>query len=67
MMDLTFGGSKGKVGGRGAQFKKKLKSLIQNGGPNPHQKFQHSSSIGKRLKIGGTDSTFEGLKPPRAG
>ena len=29
------------------------KSLIQNSGPNPHWKFQHSSSIRKCLQIGG--------------
>ena len=37
----------------GPNFKiKKKKSLIQNGGTNPHQKFQHSTSIRNCLKIG---------------
>ena len=30
------------------------KSNIQKGGPNPHRKFQHSSSIRECLKIGET-------------
>ena len=34
---------------------KNRKSLIQNGGLNPHRKFQHSSSIRKCLKIGRTE------------
>ena len=32
-------------GDRGTRFQKLKKSLIQNGGPNPHRKFQHSSSL----------------------
>ena len=31
---------------------KNSKSLIRNGGLNPHRKFQHSNSIRKCLKIG---------------
>ena len=30
------------------------KSQIQNSGPNPHRKFQHTTSIEKNLKIRGT-------------
>ena len=36
------------------------KSLIQNGGLHPYKKFQHSSSISKCSKIGGTELNFEG-------
>ena len=46
---------------------KKLKSLIQNGGPNTHRKFQHSNSIRKGLKIKGTNSSFGVLKPHEGG
>ena len=54
--------------GAGDPITKIRKGVIQNGCPNPHRKFQHSSSIRKSLKIGGTDSTF-GLVvgPPRGG
>ena len=42
------------------------KSLIQKGGPKPHQKFQHSRLIRKCLKIGEIDPTFSRVKgPPR--
>ena len=42
------------------------KSLIKNGGPNPHPKFQHSSLIRKYLKIRGKDSIFGGpYNPPQ--
>ena len=50
-----------------APISKIRKSLIQNGGPSPHRKCQHSSSIRKCLKTGGTDSTFGGLGPLRKG
>ena len=44
------------------------KNLIKKGGRNPHREFQHSSSIRKCLKIGGTDSTSGVvLVPPRGG
>ena len=36
------------------------KNLIQNGGLHPYKKFQHSSSISKCSKIGGTELNFEG-------
>ena len=36
----------------GAPILKNRKTLLQNGGPNTHPKFQHSSSIGKCSKIG---------------
>ena len=38
------------------------KSLIQNGGLHPYKKFQHSSSISKCSKIGGTELSFEGWR-----
>ena len=61
MKNLTFGG----LGGQGEpDFKNSKKAITQNGGSNPHLKFQHSSSIIKCLKIGGTESAFGGLKPP---
>ena len=40
-----------------------FKTLRQKGCPNPHRKFQHSSSIRKCLKNSGNDSTSGGLKP----
>ena len=56
------------AGGWGVpRFKKNIKSLLQNGGLNPHQKFQNSGPIRKCLKISGTDSTSGGLKPHRQG
>ena len=55
-------GFKGPRGFQGAPISKNQKSLIQNGGPNTHPKFQHSSSIRKCLKMGGTDLTFRGVK-----
>ena len=54
------------MGREGCPDLKKIekKNLIQNDDPNPHRKFQHSSSIRKGLKIRGT---FGGLKTPRRG
>ena len=49
----SFGGPREE---QGNSITKIRKSLIQRGGPNRHQKFQHSSSIRKYLKIGGTDA-----------
>ena len=51
-----FGGPRG---GQRYLILKIRKSLIQNGGPNSHRKFLHSSSIRKLLK---TDSTFFGRR-----
>ena len=52
-------------GAEGPDFKI---SLIQNGGLNPHRKFQHSSSIRKRFKNRGTDSAFGAvIGPPKGG
>ena len=42
-------------GGQEAQILKIRNNLIQNGGSNPHPKFQPSSSIIKCLNIGGTE------------
>ena len=43
---VVKGAGKGGGGGvRGAPISKFGKTFIQNGGPNPHRKFQHSSSI----------------------
>ena len=36
---------------------------VQNGSPNPHRKFQYSSSIRKCLKIGGTKNRNVGVTP----
>ena len=47
----SFGGP---LGQQKDPISKNRKSLIQNGGPNTHPKFQHSSSIRKCSKIGGT-------------
>ena len=67
MKNLTFGGLRGQGRGEGCPDFKNLKSLIENGGPNTHRKFQYFNSIRKYLKLGGTDWTFGGVKaPPRA-
>ena len=63
--EFDFWGVKGAGGLKGALNSKIERSLIQNGDPNPHRKFQHSSSIKKYVKIRGIESTFRGLKPPR--
>ena len=42
--------------GRVSKILKIRKSLVQNGGPKPHRKFQYSSSIRKRLKIRKTEN-----------
>ena len=39
---------------------------MQNGGPSPHRKFQHFSSIRKCLKIGGTFKRVK-VSPRQAG
>ena len=67
MNNLTFGWEKlfqWAPRGQGNPLSKIQKSLIQNGGPNPHRKFQHSNLIRRCLKI---RETFGGLKPPRQG
>ena len=48
--------------GGGPDFKNS-RSLIQNGGPNPHRKFQHSSSIRKCSEIGGIEMREEKIYP----
>ena len=53
--DSTFGGFKAPQGGQGYSISKIRKSLRKNDGPNPQQKFQHSSLIRKCLNIGGTE------------
>ena len=44
--------------GRGTPISKFGKAPIENGGSIAHRKFQHSSSIIKCLKIGGTNLSF---------
>ena len=53
---LLGGGLRAPGGFTGPRFQKIEKPRIQNGGPNTHPKFQHSSSIRKCSKIGGTAS-----------
>ena len=63
MNNLTFGWEKlfqWAPRGQGNPLSKIQKSLIQNGCLKPHWKFQHSSSIRKCSKIGGTEPTFGG-------
>ena len=43
--EFDFGG----LGARCAPIAKNRKILLQNGGPNPHRKFYHSSSIIKSV------------------
>ena len=54
MKNFTFGGLRGQ-----GEWGEAINPL--------HLKFQHSSSVIKCLKIGGTDSAFGGLKPPLKG
>ena len=57
--------SGGLEGGRETRFQK---ILIQNGGLNPHQKFQHSNSIRKCSKNRGAKPSFGGcFRPPNRG
>ena len=65
MKNLTDGGLRSPQGVQGNPISKIPKSLIQNGSPNPHPKFQHSSSIRKCLKIGGKIRLLGGFKGPR--
>ena len=65
--NLTFPGANPSRGGQGYTISKNRKSLIKNGGPNSKKKFQHSSSIRKCSKSGGTNSTFGGVNPPQGG
>jgi len=46
-------------------LKKIRKSPIQNDGPNPHQQFQHSSSIRQCLKIGELNCEEKERRHPR--
>ena len=63
MKNLTVGGVKVHLGGEAADPIYKIwKSLIQNGGPNTHPKFQHSNSIRMCSKIGGAAAREEKKK-----
>ena len=56
--------SGGPEGGRGTRYQKIEKNLIQNGGPNPHLKFQHCSLIIKCLQIEGTERKKKDILDP---